>query len=405
MNIPGEIARSLPHVTMCIFLTGILLSIQDYKEFRAFLLMTQGEALVHFWLDSERLKYLKEPLAQDYMITKIHRVYTDITSPCLLPNSVADIIVTGLSHCKVDGNKETQSKFNFDGGFIRTAAMKVFAKAQESSLEILSHYWLAKHCVHAKKMPTDKVYSRKHRATSVFPQKISKKDNALGPITHDYCSFPHINRKEGAHGKLPILSYRTLQKQSFHGYSMFSTASELTRYNSTLTRLLKPLITSSTQNSLDASRKLKQPRSLTPPRVAGGTKEYNIISFSLKADSISGNPFMRYLLSKPGKTLVVNYLLFWQSIEEILREDKIVRKSVLSGRDSCYPYPCYHYQPMVTDIEEFIHLFVKPNAYKGVNLPLTLQKKMIDLLPKGLGKSLLNSAQVFAIKVSGSPTN
>lgn len=380
------------------------MNIQDYKEFRAFLLMTQGESLVHLWLDSERLKYLRDPLAQDYLISKIHRVYTDITSPCLLPSSVADIIVTGLSHCKVDGGKGAESKFSFDGSFIRNAAMKVFAKAQESSLEILCHYWLKKHCVHSRKVPNDEsamAYNRRHRTSSVFSQKITKKDNSLNTITHDYCSFPHINLKgEGQRvGMLPALLDRTSKKQSFHGYNMFSTASELSRCNNTLTKLLKPLIATSTQNLLDASRQVKQPRSLTAPRVAGGIKEYNIISSGLKADSISGNPFMRYLLSKPGKSSLVNYLLFWQSIQEILKEDKIIRRTVLAGRDTCYPYHCYHYQPMVTDIEEFIHLFVKPNAYKGVHLPLTLQKKMIELLPRGLGKSLLNSAQMFAIKV------
>ena len=386
------------------FFPGSLLSIHDYKDFRAFLLMTQGESLVHFWLDSERLKYLKDPLAQDYLISKIHRIYTDISSPCLLPNSVSDIIVTGLSHCKVDSGKGPQSKFNFDGSFIRSAAIKVFAKAQDSSLELLCHYWLAKHCVHAKRTSNDKPtgsYLGKHRTSSVFAQKITKKDNSLDAVTHDYCSFPHINSKseEIRAGKLPTLSYRASQKTSFHGYNMFSTASELSRYNSSLTKLLRPLIAPGTHSLLDAARQVKQPSSLTGPRVAGGIKEYNIISSGLKADSIGGNPFMRYLLSKPGKASVVNYLLFLQSIEEILKEDKILRRSVLSGRDTCYPYHCYHYQPMVTDIEEFIYLFVKPNAYKGVRLPLTLQKKMMELLPRGLGKSLLNSAQIFAIKV------
>lgn len=394
----------LSDVSIFVFI-GSLLSIHDYKDFRVFLLMTQGESLVHFWLDSERLKYLKDPLAQDYLISKIHRIYTDITSPCLLPNSVCDIIVTGLSHCKVDGGRAPGSKFNFNGSFIRNAAMRVFAKAQESSLEILCHYWLAKHCVHTKKAPIDKstaLYLGKHRTSSVFSQKVVRKDNSLDAVTHDYCSFPHINLKgeEKRTGKLPTLSFRTSQKPSFHGYNMFSTASELSRYNSCLTKLLKPLIAPGTQHLLDASRQIRQPKSLTGPRVAGGIKEYNLISSGLKADSISGNPFMRYLLSKSGKTSVVNYLLFLQSIEEILKEDKIMRRSVLSGRDTCYPYHCYHYQPMVTDIEEFIHLFVKPNAYKGVHLPLTLQKKMIDFLPRGLGKSLLNTAQMFAIKVS-----
>ena len=385
--------------------TDLLVSIEDYKEFRAFLLMTQGESLVHFWLDSERLKYLRDPLAQDYLISKIHRVYTDITSPCLLPNSIVDIVVTGLSHCKVDGSKETESKFTFDGSFIRNAAMKVFAKAQKSSLEILCHYWLVKYCVHAKKGPNDKPTSRylgKHRISSVVPQKFTKKDNSLDAVTHDHCTFPHINLKaeDQKTGKLPALSYRTSQKQSFHGYNMFSTTTELVRCNSTLTKLMKPLIATGTQNLMEASRKVKPPRSLTALRVAGGIKEYNIISAGLKADSISGNPFMRYLLSKSGKTAVVNYLLFWQSIEEILKEDKIMRRTVLARRDTCYPYHCYHYQPLVTDVDEFIHLFVRPNAYKGVHLPKTLQKKMIDLLPRGLGKSLLNSAQMFAMKVS-----
>ena len=373
----------------------------DYKEFREFLLMTQGESLIHFWLDSERLKYHKDPLAQDYLISKIHRVYTDITSPCLLPNSVADMIITGLSHCKVGGCKGSESKFNFDGNFVRTAAMKVFAKAQESSLEILCQYWLPKYCVHTKKLLNEKsAVCGKHRTSSVFSQMVARKDNSLDTITHDHCTFPHINLKEEQMArKLPTLSYRTSHKQSFHGYNMFSTASELSRYNSTLTKLLKPLIAPGTQTLLDAARMVKQPKWLTGPRVAGGIKEFNIISSGLKADSFSGSPFMRFLLSKPGKTTVVNYLLFWQSIEEILKEDKIMRRSVLSGREACYPYHCYHYQPVVTDVDEFIHLFVKPDAYKGVNLPIWLQKKMIELLPKGLGKSLLNSAQMIAVKV------
>lgn len=386
-------------------LTGVHLAIEDYKQFREFLLLTQGESLVHFWLDSERLKYHKDPLAQDYLISKIHRVYTDITSPCLLPNSIADIIITGLSHCKVDGSRGSKSKFYFDGSFIRNAAMKVFAKAQESSLEILCQYWLPKYCVHDKRLLSkNSAISGKHRTSSVYSQIVPRKDNSLETITHDYCTFPHINLKgeEQRTRKLPTLSYRTSQKQSFHGYNMFSTASELSCYNSTLTKLMKPLIAPGTETLLNASRLAKQPKWLTGPRVVGGIKEYNIISSGLKADSFSGSPFMRFLLSKPGKTTVVNYLLFWQSIEEILKEDKIMRRSVLSGREACYPYHCYHYQPLVTDVDEFIYLFVRPNAYKGVHLPIWLQKKMIELLPMGLGKSLLNSAQMFAVKVAHS---
>ena len=355
--------------------------------------------MIHFWLDSERAKYLKDPLAQDYLISKIHHIYTNTASPCLLPASVADIVVVGLSHCRLQNTRNTAKQFNFDGSFLRSAALKVFTQAQEGALEILCHYWLAKYCLHIKKSPNDRiVYSEKHRTSSMFTQKFAKKDAALDPIDHQHCGFPHVHNK-GKSKKLPVLPYRALQEESFHGYNMFASAKELSQYNHRLTKLLKPLIAPGVQKLMEDSRQVKHPKTIAAVKVAGGVKQFSLVSSGLKADKFSGNPFMRYLLSKSDKSTVVNYLLFWQSLEEILCEEKVMRSPVLSRRNACYPYHCYHYQPVVTDIEEFLHLFVKPDAFKGVYLPTALQKKMITFLPKGLGKSLLTSAKHFAFKV------
>jgi len=306
----------------------------------------------------------------------------------------------GLSHCKVRNTHNSAKQFSFDGGFLRSTALKVFTQAQEGALEILCHYWLAKYCVHVKKSPDDRiVYSSKHRTSSVFTQKFAKKDVSLDPIDHEHCGFPHVHKK-GRSKKLPVLPFRASQKESFHGYNMFASAKELSRCNHRLTKLLKPLIAPGVQNLMEDSRQVEHAKVNNAIIAAGGMKQWSLVSSGLKADKFSGNPFMRYLLSKPDKSTVVNYLLFWQSLDEILCEERVMRSSVLSAKNACYPYHCYHYQPVVTDIEEFLFLFVKSDAFKGVFLPTNLQKKMIHFLPKGLGKSLLTSAQMFAFKVT-----
>lgn len=133
---------------------------------------------------------------------------------------------------------------------------------------------------------------------------------------------------------------------------------------------------------------------------------------TIRADFTAGNPFLRYLKEcRPANPMAVSYLLFWQSVENILTQDEMRRwynvwrnvkeekvKDEEDGRPS--PYLSYFEPYLVAkNLQELCMFFLQSRSVHRVELPQDMAEGLSLLLPKGLGQGLLLAAQEYAIKV------
>lgn len=129
------------------------------------------------------------------------------------------------------------------------------------------------------------------------------------------------------------------------------------------------------------------------------------LTAALRADFISGNPFLRHLKTVVFDSKAADYLLFWQSVECILTQDEAKRWFFHFNRGSSNDRPCPYLSylelyPVASDPKELLHLFVKDGAPHKIELAAEVRKELCVLLPKGLGQSLILSAQEIATEVS-----
>ena len=131
------------------------------------------------------------------------------------------------------------------------------------------------------------------------------------------------------------------------------------------------------------------------------------ICAALRADFTAGNPLQRFFKTTSRNPEAVNYMLFWQSIENILSQDEMRRwytinclRAADKADDTPTPYLSYFEPYLVAkNLQELCLFFLQPKALHKVKLPRDMEEKLSLLLPKGLGQGLLLAAQEYAIQV------
>ena len=130
---------------------------------------------------------------------------------------------------------------------------------------------------------------------------------------------------------------------------------------------------------------------------------------ALRADFTTGNPFLRFLKVVKRSADAVNYMLFWQSVENILTQDEMRRwytswcvQNLENEDDKPSPYLSY-FEPYVVakNLQELCLFFLQPKSLHKVRLPEDMEQQLGLLLPRGLGQGLLLAAQEYAAQVSG----
>lgn len=126
---------------------------------------------------------------------------------------------------------------------------------------------------------------------------------------------------------------------------------------------------------------------------------------AVRADFTAGNPFLKYLKGTRPNPKAANYLLFWQSVENILTQDEMRRwyTSWCSSEhlgDKPTPYLSY-FEPcfVAKNLQELCLFFLQPKSLHRISLPKDIEEGLQLLLCRGLGQGLLLAAQEHAGKV------
>ena len=168
-------------------------------------------------------------------------------------------------------------------------------------------------------------------------------------------------------------------------------------------KALQLLLTPSTLTLFPQCAESAVKHSKAAPLMAQTARLSPYLTASLRADFISGSPFLRHLKTVMFNSKAVNYLLFWQSVECILTQDEAKRWYHHFNRgssDQVCPYLSYSEPyPVASDLKELLHLFVKDGAPYKIDLAAEVRKELLALLPRGLGQSLILSAQEKATEV------
>ena len=162
----------------------------------------------------------------------------------------------------------------------------------------------------------------------------------------------------------------------------------------------KPLFTPSTTTLFPLSH---LHLNLSPPLTTRDIQHLApFLTGSLRADFLAGNPLLSHISSHQRDLRSANYLLFWWSAEVLFTMDEIRRwrkpvKNQLNRWGSSYSNGLI---PTATDPKELVQLFLRKRSPYSIELPPQTREALVQLLPRGLGQSLLLSVQEYAARVS-----
>lgn len=383
-------------------------SVASMHDFKKFLFQTEGEALYLFWMDVEHLKCHQSQFYIRKMIIRISQTYIADSSPFQLSSALRDELVS------VQKSDEPQNRWN------TKQQIKELVRCQSQVLQCLREYWCKRYAlVKVKELDGESVEPEKKEAVLKRPQSShgtsefalkspvevpESKSEHLPSVDSSESVSKNVTRRVShikiSTSKIPYLfsgeksniiesvSNDTLAQAtilsrgvpnsllSSSAYSLFSSSSSLLR--------------------LDLSQKKNDNSHLEP-----------FLCATLRADFTAGNPFLHYLKATQPSSEAVNYLLFWQSVENILTQDEMRRWYTqwclrnLKKEDKLSPYMSY-FEPyfVAKNLQELCLFFLQPKSIHKVNLPQDVQEELGVLLPRGLGQGLLLAAQDHAIKVS-----
>ena len=355
-------------------------------EFRRFLFQTEGESACLFWLDVERLKHTQDPLIAEKLGSRIQQMYLRNGSQFCLSDEVKETVLFWYS----SENQQFPSK--------RTSNLLA---AQNIILESLKSYWCKRYALHLNKSSA--------RSRSGVRQTISNIAQGAGICRKhkDSLHLPRIPTDSGPNTQAKQLSQVNLNSCTLPvitSSGVLRTATKTSSYEGRKMKSPTPLITPSTQSLFHQSvasthRCNSQPPQRSPP--PPNLQPY--LCSSLRSDLLASNPLLRHFASlRSGGQKAVHHLLFWHSVESILTQEEMKRwyRNHKHTERSC-PYLTYfEVHPIAANLQELLDLFIRERAPHKIDLPREVRQQLCLLLPKGLGHSLLVSAQDRAAEVS-----
>ena len=408
------------------WLTGV----SAMHHFRRFLFHTDGEFGCMFWVDVERLKQITNKWILRRQVQRILELYLHDNAQFALYKHVrAKLLLLskeGSGREKRHGEQKVSA--------LSKKSIEILLLGQELVIRRLREYWCPKYKVHledkSRPQKSDHHLLQSHVDSSQW-YRIGARILSISEL--DKCKrrqksqahLPRIISDKGKDGidvrpkrvslvkttscKLPQLDCigpgRSKVTNVVESLSIGSGRDDICSVDDNMNALqllltpstitLFPKCTESTiKNCKDASSPMDQAASSLSP----------YLTASLRADFISGNPFLRHLKTVVFNSKAVDYLLFWQSVECILTQDEAKRWyqhfNKRSSADQTCPYLSYSEQyPVASDLKELLHLFVKDGAPHKINLATEVRKELCALLPKGLGQSIILSAQENATQV------
>ena len=395
-------------------------------HFRRFLFHTDGEFGCMFWVDVERLKQTTDKWILRRQVNRISELYLhDIAQFALSEDIRAKLLL--LSE---EGSHEKRHKQKASKELIETLLL-----GQELVIRRLKDYWCPRYKLHLedRSRPQESDHhllqsdvnssqwyktgarilsiseldklKRRHKSQIYLPRIISDKGKdgidvrpkRMSQVKTSSCKLPQLNVGPG----------RSTINNVTESISVGSGGDDICNLDENM-RALQLLLTPSTltlfpKSTEPTAKRCKDPSSKMV-RMARFTP---YLTASLRADFISGNPFLRHLKTVMFNSKAVSYLLFWQSVECILTQDEAKRWYHHFNRDSSdqvCPYLSFSEPyPVASDLKELLHMFVKDGAPHKIDLEQEIRKELCALLPKGLGQSMILFAQEKATQVRSIP--
>ena len=406
------------------WLTGV----SAMHHFRRFLFHTDGEFGCMFWVDMEKLKQITNKWTLRRHVQRILETYLHDNAQFALCEDIrAELLLLSkegsLGHEKchhVRGRQKTSKKL-----------IKILLLGQELVVRRLKEYWCPKYKLHLEDesrpqesdhhllqgdVDTSQWYKigarilsiseldkrkRRHKSQVYLPRIISDKGNDGIDVRP---------RRVTSSCKLPQLNVGSKVTNVVESISIGNGRDDICNLDNNM-RALQLLLTPSTltlfPTSTESTSKNCKDSSLSPMEQAAHLSPY--LTATLRADFVSGNPFLRHLKTVMFNSKAVDYLLFWQSVECILTQDEAkrwYRHFNHSSSDQICPYLSFSEPyPVASDLKELLHLFVKDGAPHKIDFPAEVRKELCALLPKGLGQSMILLAQEKATQVKNNNMN
>ena len=388
-------------------------------HFRRFLFHTDGEFGCMFWVDVERLKQITDKWMIRRQVNRISEFYLHDNAPFVLSKDIrAKLLLLSEESGHEKHHKQKASK----------KLIETLLLGQELVVRRLKEYWCPKYKLHLEDrsrpqesdhyllqsgIDSSKWYKigarilsiseldkhkRRHKSLGYLPRIISDKGKdgidvrpkRVSHVKTSSCKLPQLNVCPGQSKVTNVMESifigngRDDIDESMRTLQLLLTPSTLTLFPKSAESMGK--------NCKDATSLTTQAACLSP-----------YLTACLRADFVSGNPFLRHLKTVMFNSKAVDYLLFWQSVECILTQDEAkrwYRHFNHTSSDQVCPYLSFSEQyPVASDLKELLHLFVKDGAPHKINLAAEVRKELCALLPKGLGQSVSLFAQEKATEV------
>lgn len=380
-------------------------------EFKRFLFQTEGERLHLFWMDVEHLKCHQSQFYVRKLIIRITRTYIAEGSPFMLSNSLREGLVA------VQKSDEPQNRWHTN------QQVKELVQCQTRALETLREYWCQRYALKHRderfgskelflsKKPhpsssracsVDKLMRRSARQSSYRPESLPLVESGESVAARE--GTRRASHIKISTSKIPFL-------YSGEKNVVTQAVSNDTLAKSTILARSEPntLLSSSAYSLISRSSSSLLQKELTL-EMSDDVQLESFLCAALRADFTAGNPFLRYLKEVKSNPACVSYLLFWQSVENILTQDemrrwytmwRLVNKEEVDDTPTSVPYLSYFEPYLVAkNPQELCLFFLQSRSLHKVDLPDDVTEGLALLVPKGLGQGLLLAAQEYAIKVS-----
>ena len=351
-------------------------------QFRYFLRGTEGERSCQFWMDVQLLlqKLHTGQVQETHMarfIGHVRRHYISDGAPFGLSPDIKNKLKKEFCylHRHTSGNHLHSS---------HSRQVQILVEAQKQAIVNLRVYWY--------KMYEDIARSSKYSFSKVEAKEMAEEERlsyspSLPVIASDRRKSEFCQQFEKSTVKLPQINKRERKKHHLSTERMRRVAT-------------KPLFTPSTTTLFPLSH---LHLNLSPPLTTRDIQHLApFLTGSLRADFLAGSPLLSHISSHHKDSRSANYLLFWWSAEVLFTMDEIRRwrkpvKNQLNRWGSSYSNGLI---PTATDPNELVQLFLRKRSPYSIELPPQTREALVQLLPRGLGQSLLLSVQEYAARVS-----
>ena len=355
--------------------------VKEIGQFRYFLSGTEGEAVCQFWLDVQlllqRLLHTGEDVGNTHdmaqFIDHIRRYYISNGAPCSLSQELKNKLTKEFCYL----NHHTTSTGSDLYNSLHSRQVQVLVEAQKQAIAHLRGYWF-------------KVYENSKGSNA--EEMAERQSSSLPVIVGDRRKTEFCTQLKKSTVKLPHIHRRERKK-----HHLSAAEERLARVAPLAT---KPLFTPSTTTLFPLSSSPQHP---TPLKMTSGFPRLApFLTGSLRADFLSGSPLLSHIhQKKKNSTLSANYLLFWWSAELLFTLDEIKRskkpvRNQLKHWGSPYSNELI---PTATNPNELVKLFLMEGSPHLIELPPHTREELVQLLPRGLGQSLLLTVQEYAAQV------